>query len=426
MDVLNSLYTEHLSLIQESRALLEREDFNDSEEFRTRHERIMADVQDIGRRIDQIEEARRLEDEVNDRRSAVSDLLGSSEQRTLEQQNAAYRAQIMDVIEGRSAKLSIPFVPEVILREQEIRAMVDSGKITRRELRTDILTGDASTVYSSYLVPTTLMDRLNYHANAQSGVLKTRAFQFYTKSGEAIDVPKLVTDASAGATAEGTASTVTNPVFGKTTFNAYRQDGHFIVSKEMLGDSIMNVELLLGNLAGRALATQIATQLASGDGSGDPAGINYTTELSTSGKTAASATTFTVDELIALMLSVLPKYRQVGEWVMSTTAFVILSTLKDGSNRYYWTPSGTPGEPDRLMGKPVYEDAGFQAVATGTAPVVFGDWETYWIRWARGGMEFARDDSMNFTSFESVFRFAVWMDADITDATGALKHLTML
>lgn len=417
---IQALLDERMKLVTEDRAYLESDTFDPAdEEGKARHEKIMGDIRSLTTRIDALKEAQRMEKEMDEQREEHRDVLHPDG--PPQTKDDELRKQILDVIYGRSRGVTIPFNEASVLRESQIRQMKEMGP----EFRTDILSNDAGTVYSSYLVPTTLQNRVNYHANAQSGVLKTKAFQFYTRSGEAIDVPKLVTDAAAAQTAEGTASTVTNPVFGKTTFNSYRQDGHFIVSKEMLEDSIVNVETILGDLAGRALATQIASLLASGTGSSAPAGVNYTTELSTSGVTAASATTFTMDELIELKLSVLPKYRMGAEWVFGTAAYLILAKMKDGEGRYLWAPSVRQGEPDLLMGNPVYEDAGFQACTTGKAPVVCGDWSTYWIRWARGGMEFARDDSVNFSSFESMFRFAVWMDADITDATGSLKHLTM-
>ena len=178
----------------------------------------------------------------------------------------------------------------------------------------------------------------------------------------------------------------------------------------------------LQNAAGRAIATLVASYAASGDGSGNPQGLNYTTEPTTAGKTAAAATTFTSDEIMDLYLSVAPSSRRRGEFVAGTTAYGIMLKWKDDEGRYLVT-NPTATENATFMGRPIREDADYQATTTGLVPVTFGDMSAFWVRWARG-MEFTRDDSFQFTSFASTFRFAVWFDCELLD-TLAVKHLLM-
>jgi chromosome condensin MukBEF MukE localization factor len=55
--------------------------------------------------------------------------------------------------------------------------------------------------------------------------------------------------------------------------------------------------------------------------------------------------------------------------------------------------------------------------------VTFGDVSAYRVR-RIGGVRIERDDSVYFTQFESVVRFAAFMDADLFD-TAKVKALTL-
>ena len=288
-----------------------------------------------------------------------------------------------------------------------------------------IISTDASATYASYLVPDSIWGSVNLHVNAQSGVLKTNATVLYTAGGNTMYLPTLTTDPVAALHAEAAAATQNNFVVAQPQLDAYRVDGFFGVSKEFLDDTLINGEAFLGDLAGRAIATTIAGYASVGTGSSEPQGINDATEITSVGVTAASATTFTMDELISLRYSVLPGYAARGEWVFGSAAYVILAKMKNDEGSYYWMPSVAAGEPDRLLGKPCYEDSGFEAPTTGLCPVFFGDFSNYWTRWSHGGIEFTRDDSFAFTSFTSTFRYAAWWDAELLHPTLSVKHLLM-
>lgn len=286
-----------------------------------------------------------------------------------------------------------------------------------------ILTDDGGAgAYGSLTVPETWWKEVYYHVNAESGVLASNCTVLNTTTGEEINIPQLNTDAAAVRTAQGSAATETIPVFTQPVLNAYRLDGFISVSKEFLDDTAINSEGFVRTAAARAIATLAATDAATGTGSSQPAGLNYTTEPTTAGKTAAAATTFTSDEIMDLYLSVAKSSRMRGEFVAGTTAYGIMLKWKDDEGRYLITDP-TANEGPTFMGKPLREDADYQATTTGLCPVTFGDMSAFWVRWARG-MEFTRDDSFAFTKFQSTFRFAAWFDCVLVD-TLAVKHLLM-
>lgn len=278
----------------------------------------------------------------------------------------------------------------------------------------------SSTVKAGYLYTDQVMSEVIYHENAESAVLLSGVTYVDTDHGRQLKWPILATDASAAQTAERTAATITNPVMGQGVLDGYRQDGYMTLTEELARDSEINVWPIVADVATRAIATKVASSVATDDGSSKPHGLNH---AATSGKTAASATTFTYAELQDLYLSLLPGARMRGSWRFGSTAFGILFKMKDDDGRPYMQPAIAADMPDTLMGKPVREDASYPACTTGLTPVDFGDASSYRVR-RIGGVRIERDDSVYFTQFESVVRFAAFIDADLFD-TAKVKKLTL-
>ena len=273
---------------------------------------------------------------------------------------------------------------------------------------------------AGYLYTSQMATGVLYHENAESGVLASGPTYVDTDHGRTILYPKLVTDASAAQTAERTAATLTYPVFGQGQLDSYRQDGYMTLTEELARDSETNVWPIVTEVATRTLATQIASQVAAGTGTTMPDGLPI---LAASGKTAAAKTTFTYDELTDLYLSVLPGARARGSWICGSTAFGIIFKMKDADGRPFMQPAPAAGMADTLMGKPIREDAWYPACTTGLKPVTFGDVSAFHVR-RIGGIRIERDDSVYFTQFESVIRFAAFIDSTLFD-TSKVKALTL-
>lgn len=206
-----------------------------------------------------------------------------------------------------------------------------------------------------------------------------------TSSGEQINIPTVDDTAVVVVkTAEGTALTDdggSDVVFGQKVLNAYVYDTEFVRwSMELMQDSIFNVEALLGELLGERLGRRANTELTTGDGTGDPNGIVVASSL---GVTAASATALTADELIDLQHSVDPAYRQSpkARFMFSDSSLKVIRKLKDGEGRYLWDAGDfTKGVAGSLLGSPYSVNQAMAAVATGTKPIIFGDFGKYYVR----------------------------------------------
>ena len=312
--------------------------------------------------------------------------------------------------------------------DEEFRAFGDRKVNTMHfdldmsENRSDIIdeTGNAG---GHYLVPDTMSDIVNFRI-AQSGVLKAGPTILRTQNAQQLNIPCLTTDMATAYHAQGAASTAVSPVWATKDLTAFRCDGHSLVADEMFRDAGVNMNKVIGNLAGRSLAAFVADYLADfeiGTGSTLP---NACTLGSTASTATASYSTVTIDELKAVHYGLLPEYRANASWVCLSALALIIMTAKDDTGNYLIQPSNTAAEPDRLWGRPFYEDPYMGSMASAKRPACFGDFEAgYWVRFSGGmALDFSRD--FEFTSFSTTIRWAVWMDSVVVDAK-ALTYLLL-
>ena len=192
---------------------------------------------------------------------------------------------------------------------------------------------------------------------------------------------------------------------------------------ELLQDSVFNIEGLMTDLFGERLGRLANSVLTTGTGSSQPNGI---VTASSAGKTAASATAFTSDELIDLFHSVDPAYRASPKcrWMFNDTTLAAIRKLKDGDGNYLWQMGDVrTGEPDLFLGKSYSVNQAMATAATTTKPIIFGDMSRYIVRKV-GGFQvltlrerYAEHFQVGMVGFK---RF----DGELLN-TAAVKHLVM-
>ena len=89
---------------------------------------------------------------------------------------------------------------------------------------------------------------------------------------------------------------------------------------------------------------------------------------------ALSTDAITYDDVINLFFSVKEEYRRNGCWLMNDKTALHLRTLKDENGNYLWNHSN-----DTILGKKVIISEYMPDMASGTTPIVFGDFSYYWI-----------------------------------------------
>lgn len=245
-----------------------------------------------------------------------------------------------------------------------------------------------------------------------------------TTSGNPIDLPT-VDDTSVPVAKHTEAGAVTDDggsdaTFGKKTLNAYAYDTEWVkFSWELAQDSIFNFETLLGDLLGQRLGRRANTELSIGAGTNDPNGIVTASSL---GKTAAAQAAITYDEIIDLVHSVDPAYRQSPKtrFMFNDTTLGALRKLKDGEGRYVWSAGDVQkGVPGSILGYNYSINQAMASLAAGAKPMIFGDFGKYFVRKVGGIVMFVAKE-----------RFApdigllglVRLDGELGD-TAAVKHL---
>lgn len=181
--------------------------------------------------------------------------------------------------------------------------------------------------------------------------------------------------------------------WGDATFDQILLDAHKLhvavkVTDELLYDNAFGLESYILNAFTKALSNAEEDAFLNGDGNKKPLGIFATTGGGQVGVTTASATTITADEIINLIYALKRPYRKNAAFIINDQTLSILRKLKDGNGAYLWQPTLTMGEPDRLLGYPVYTSAYVPTVEAGKPVIAFGDFSYYNIG-DRGTRSFA-------------------------------------
>lgn len=239
-------------------------------------------------------------------------------------------------------------------------------------------------------------------------------------TGSDRDIPTEATTGAAAWTAEEAAYNESDGSYGLVTLSSHKLTRIIKVSEELVQDSIFDLMEHLAVQFGKAFALAEETAFVAGTNSGQPNGFNT---AAATGKTAASATAVTGDELIDLQHSVSRPYRRQGRWVMSDTTLSAIRKLKDGQSQYLWQPGLALGANDMLLGNPVVASPAMPEMTTGLDAITFGDLSGYWIA-DRVGRQVQVLNELYAANGQVGYRMYERLDGDLVD-TAALRNLTM-
>lgn len=315
-------------------------------------------------------------------------------------------------------------VPDAAPLSAEARAVLQRG-YQQIENRAQTTTNTAG----GYTVPTELQAEL-IKTMALYGPMYDPAVtrELVTTGGYAMPWPTVDDTANSGAaTTQGT--TLTDDGTGDVTFGQKQLDAFSFatkwvrVSKELADDSALVIETVLNDLLGERLGRLANTQLTTGTGSSAPNGIVTATSA---GKTAASTTAFTADEIIDLEHSIDAAYRQSPKFAFMFHDLVLaaIRKLKDGQGNYLWAAGNyQQGVPATINGRRYHINNGMaSAFTTGQKLILCGDFNKYFVRKVGAPLIGAIQDK----DFWPGFGVAGWIrfDGELMD-TAAVKHLKL-
>lgn len=278
-------------------------------------------------------------------------------------------------------------------------------------------------------VPVTTARTLYQYMEASLAMFRAPTTKVPTSAGEQMNFPKLAAHAIATqVSGQGTTLAGTDPTFARMVLDAYKYAELVIVASEVVSDTGFDVISFLMADLGRALGRKIGTDLVTGSGSGKPNGVMTAIGGAATIVTGGSLITPTYDMLVDTQYSVNDEYRQSGSagWLMKDSTAGTLRKLRDGAGgtlgAVLWEPSLTAGiqggQPDRLLGDPVYRDANVAALGSDAKILAYLDFSAYYIRTV-GNVVVERDDSRYFDTDQIGFRGKWRVDGDLIDTSAA-------
>ena len=206
-----------------------------------------------------------------------------------------------------------------------------------------------------------------------------------------------VDDTAGSATwaAEAASFTETGQTFKKVTLTPAKLTALLKVSNELVEDAPargagFSIESILTESFARmfAQAEETAFCATASVTSGPQNPLLSSGAGITTGKTTASNSAITVPEVIEWVYSLPRQYRANASILVHDATLGKLRQLGSVSGtssvNYFWQNSGALGEPDRLMGIPVYASAAMPVMATTAKIGVIGDFGNYSVLAERG------------------------------------------
>lgn len=383
----NALLRERYGLIQQARGLYEAADAESRDltsEEQEQWDRMMADADRLEARANKIQEdLSRLEALELEREDTREQLLERGDRNTDPEEFAEkYKSAFWRAMTGGL---------EVLERDEAQMLRRNFRSLTGKEVRALGVQTKGTNSAGGFLVPEDFRAELMV-ALKQFGGMRQAARTITTATGRDLPWPRMDdTGNAAKYIAEATAISTSTPVsFGSVTLEAaMAHSGPIKISWELDQDAELPIEdivmdamrIRFGRLQNLGFTTRSSTEAVGPHGI-----VNDSTGAVTLAGGAAAFNSF--DTLYDLEATVDPAYRALPGtgWMFNDTTRKLIRKLREnstaGTGEYLWQPSQQAGDPDNLLGYPVYINQDLPNFSTGgtTKPIFFGNFRYYIIR----------------------------------------------
>ena len=274
-----------------------------------------------------------------------------------------------------------------------------------------------------FLVPQDFSNELDM-ATLFTGEVERLAKKLNTAGGALLDYPTINDTATdAGLTSEAAAVTVQDMTFANAQLSAYNYASQVRVSMQLLQDNAFDLNAFLAEAMGERIARATNGAFTTGTGSSQPQGIITGATL---GKTAASATAIAADDILDLIHSIDPSYRNKPTFGLMAHDNVIAAVralgLGSANDFPIFIPSMEAGQPDKLFGYNIYYNNDMEsAITTGKKTLLAADFSKFVVRSA-GGVQMVRLNERYMDELEVGFVSYARKDSKVLD-TRAVKYL---
>lgn len=346
-----------------------------------------------------------------DEMSAVKAQIADLEKRLVEAQRPAFNINTGKGADSADAKADIAAKAfEQYMRYGDAAAFKAANETTAAD--------------GGYLVPRSYSNELITAIN-EGSVLRTAGARVLNISGtNSFRVPTMTNATTAAIIkAESTSFSEEYPTIGEVEFTPFKYTALSLATDELLADSRIDVfnQVLAPDAVNRFIKAE-NTDFATGGGSSAPQGVMIGGQV---GVTAAATNAITADEIIDTYHSLKTEYRGRAVWLMNDATLKVIRKFRESgtTGAYLWQPGLAQGQPDTIMGRPVYTLSTVDTIATAKKVIAFGDMSYYWIA-DFGGLSFQRLNERYADIGQIGFRWYKRMDANVMLAE-AIKYLKL-
>jgi HK97 family phage major capsid protein len=345
----------------------------------------------------------------------VSEILtGEERAKTSEARIAALAGQPVDPSAGEGGGVNPHRSAEQ--EETELRRFL-KGETRSYELRLPTTVERRALLDTATPLPTSFVGQLYRFLVDTSSIRQTNPTIYSTASGETLVVPRSTSEGAATWTGEGTALSADDPTLSSVPLGAHKIAKIVQLSSELLADTGFDIVGYMAESSGRNLGIAVDMAYVNGNGSTQPngflntavAGFQCPTGVGGNLGFPTSGSVVGADVLIELYHSIIPQYRPRSSWVMHDQTIKSVRKLKDTTGQYIWQPALVAGQPDTILGRPVYADPNMPVFTSGVAEsvIAYGDFGGYFIRDVTP-IRFERSDDFAFNqdlvSFRAIYR----------------------
>lgn len=353
------------ALVKEARSLLEaaeKEKRGLSAEEDQQYDRIMNDVDQMGKDIEREERLQSLEDSLESRKE------DPFRQDPEQHKGGQQRKNLRDTDEYRSAFERFIRFGTGDLSEKEFRAM-----------QADDDSGGGYLIASQNFVKGLLKDVDNIV------LIRQLATVYQLEQSRSLGVPTLTKDADdAEWTSELKTGSNTELEFGKRELRPHPLAKRALISNTLLRLASMGAESLVRERLAYKFAVAQEKAFFIGNGVNKPLGVFTASKdgISTSRdiSTGNTATSIGSDGLIETKFALKGAYHPKAHWMFHRDAVKQIRKLKDANDQYIWTAGIAGGEPDKILDIPyLMSEYAPNTFTTGKYVGILGDFSFYWI-----------------------------------------------
>lgn len=256
-----------------------------------------------------------------------------------------------------------------------MKALISGDKVEAKAISTAINGVDPDNSNGGLLIPTELRNEVLRIAQLQYGLARRDMFYLpFSGPGNSRSVPTLGTSVRVFWTGEGKKKRSTQPKFSLVTQTLKKLAAIVPMTEEILEDSLIDINALLGQLFAEAIAKEEDIQFFMGTGAPWTGILNLGT-VNIVNQATGDVNQLTVDDLIDMEDATPTGALNGAKYYFHRTVLSVLRKLKDLNGNYILVPAAN-GKPGTLNGYPYEASDAFPAVAdigTGDPYILFGN-----------------------------------------------------